>query len=44
MGEGMTEADINCFLVKPGDSVKADDPLVEVQTDKMTAVAPSATR
>jgi len=41
IGEGMTEADINCFLVKPGDMVKADDPLLEVQTDKMTAEIPS---
>ncbi len=41
IGEGMTEADINCFLVKPGDSVNIDDPLVEVQTDKMTAEIPS---
>lgn len=41
IGEGMTEADINCFLVKPGDIVKADDPLVEVQTDKMTAEIPA---
>ncbi|WP_436376323.1 dihydrolipoamide acetyltransferase family protein [Cytobacillus sp. BC1816] len=41
IGEGMTEADINCFLVKPGDAVKADDPLVEVQTDKMTAEIPA---
>ncbi len=41
IGEGMTEADINCYLVKPGDFVKADDPLVEVQTDKMTAEIPA---
>ncbi|WP_079508564.1 dihydrolipoamide acetyltransferase family protein [Mesobacillus jeotgali] len=41
IGEGMTEADINCYLVKPGDVVKADDPLVEVQTDKMTAEIPA---
>ncbi|WP_264739119.1 dihydrolipoamide acetyltransferase family protein [Cytobacillus firmus] len=41
IGEGMIEADINCFLVKPGDAVKADDPLVEVQTDKMTAEIPA---
>lgn len=41
IGEGMTEADINCFLVKQGDVVKADDPLVEVQTDKMTAEIPA---
>lgn len=41
IGEGMTEADINCYLVKTGDVVKADDPLVEVQTDKMTAEIPA---
>ena len=34
-------SDINCYLVKPGDFVKADDPLVEVQTDKMTAEIPA---
>ncbi|CEG27349.1 dihydrolipoamide acetyltransferase family protein [Bacillus sp. B-jedd] len=43
IGEGMAEASINCLLVKPGDFVKADDPLVEVQTDKMTAEIPSPT-
>ncbi|WP_409293202.1 dihydrolipoamide acetyltransferase family protein [Peribacillus sp. SCS-37] len=37
----MTEADINCLLVKAGDVVKADEPLVEVQTDKMTAEIPA---
>ncbi len=41
IGEGMTEAEINCFLVKPGDIVKADEPLVEVQTDKMIAEIPA---
>ncbi|WP_374049781.1 dihydrolipoamide acetyltransferase family protein [Neobacillus sp. PS3-34] len=41
IGEGMTEAEINCFLVKPGDIVNADEPLVEVQTDKMVAEIPS---
>lgn len=41
IGEGMTEADISSFLVKPGDTVKADDPLVEVITDKMTAEIPA---
>ncbi|MDZ5472777.1 dihydrolipoamide acetyltransferase family protein [Bacillus sp. 31A1R] len=41
IGEGMTEADINTFLVNIGDRVKADDPLVEVQTDKMTAEIPA---
>jgi 2-oxoisovalerate dehydrogenase E2 component (dihydrolipoyl transacylase) len=41
IGEGMTEATINCFFVKPGDFVKADQPLLEVQTDKMTAEIPA---
>jgi 2-oxoisovalerate dehydrogenase E2 component (dihydrolipoyl transacylase) len=41
IGEGMSEATINCFFVKPGDFVKADQPLVEVQTDKMTAEIPA---
>ncbi len=41
IGEGMTEAEINRFFVKLGDSVKVDEPLVEVQTDKMTAEIPA---
>lgn len=41
IGEGMAEATINCFFVKPGDFVKADQPLLEVQTDKMTAEIPA---
>ncbi|MCH1627940.1 dihydrolipoamide acetyltransferase family protein [Ferdinandcohnia quinoae] len=41
IGEGMTEANISSFLVKPGDIVKADDPLIEIQTDKMTAEIPA---
>jgi 2-oxoisovalerate dehydrogenase E2 component (dihydrolipoyl transacylase) len=41
IGEGMAEATINCFFVKPGDVVKADQPLLEVQTDKMTAEIPA---
>ena len=36
MGEGLTEGDIASFLVKEGDKIKADDPLVEIQTDKST--------
>jgi pyruvate dehydrogenase E2 component (dihydrolipoamide acetyltransferase) len=41
IGEGMTEADITHFFVKKGDRVKADDPIVEVQTDKMVAEIPA---
>ncbi|WP_029052531.1 dihydrolipoamide acetyltransferase family protein [Sporosarcina ureae] len=41
IGEGMTEAEILHYFVKPGDSVVADQALVEVQTDKMVAELPS---
>ncbi|MFC0522726.1 dihydrolipoamide acetyltransferase family protein [Pontibacillus salicampi] len=41
IGEGMTEAEVLHFFVKSGDAVKADDPLLEVQTDKMTAEIPA---
>lgn len=41
IGEGMTEGEILHYYVKPGDRVSSDQPLVEVQTDKMTAELPS---
>ncbi|MDQ0218733.1 2-oxo acid dehydrogenase subunit E2 [Peribacillus cavernae] len=41
IGEGMTEGEILHYFVKPGDQVQSDQPLVEVQTDKMTAELPS---
>ncbi|KMY55521.1 dihydrolipoyllysine acetyltransferase [Bacillus sp. FJAT-27231] len=41
IGEGMTEGEILHYHVKPGDRVTADQPLVEVQTDKMVAELPS---
>lgn len=41
IGEGMTEGEIVQYLVKVGDKVTVDQPLVEVQTDKMTAELPS---
>ncbi|HWO78325.1 MAG TPA: dihydrolipoamide acetyltransferase family protein [Bacillus sp. (in: firmicutes)] len=40
IGEGMTEGEILHYFVKPGDHVKSDQPLVEVQTDKMVAELP----
>ncbi|MFB7303698.1 dihydrolipoamide acetyltransferase family protein [Heyndrickxia sporothermodurans] len=43
IGEGMTEGEIVSYLVKVGDPVQSDQPLVEVQTDKMTAELPSPT-
>ena len=41
LGEGLTEAEIDRWLVKEGDTVAEDDPLVEVITDKATAEIPS---
>jgi pyruvate/2-oxoglutarate dehydrogenase complex dihydrolipoamide acyltransferase (E2) component len=41
LGEGLTEAEIDRWLVKEGDLVEEDDPLVEVITDKATAEIPS---
>ncbi|WP_010094297.1 dihydrolipoamide acetyltransferase family protein [Ornithinibacillus scapharcae] len=43
IGEGMTEGEIVSYLVKVGDAVKVDQPLVEMQTDKMVAEIPSPT-
>ncbi|RST72820.1 2-oxo acid dehydrogenase subunit E2 [Siminovitchia acidinfaciens] len=37
IGEGMTEGDIISYLVKEGENVSVDQPLVEVQTEKMVA-------
>lgn len=37
IGEGMTEGEVIHYLVKVGDSVMTDQPLVEIQTDKMVA-------
>ncbi|MRN06358.1 biotin/lipoyl-binding protein [Lactobacillus sp. 0.1XD8-4] len=36
MGEGLTEGDVASWLVKEGDAIKADDALIEIQTDKST--------
>ncbi|WP_197491577.1 dihydrolipoamide acetyltransferase family protein [Bacillus sp. SJS] len=41
IGEGMTEGDILHYFVKHGERVERDQPLIEVQTDKMTAELPS---
>lgn len=41
LGEGLTEAEIDKWLVKEGDVVVEDDPLVDVITDKATAEIPS---
>lgn len=41
LGEGVTEAEIDTWLVKEGDTVVEDDLIVEVITDKATAEIPS---
>ncbi|HUB06771.1 MAG TPA: dihydrolipoamide acetyltransferase family protein [Myxococcales bacterium] len=41
IGEGVIEGEVVRWLVKVGESVAADQPLVEVMTDKATVVIPS---
>lgn len=41
IGEGMNEGEVTNFFVKVGDEVTVDQPLVELQTDKMVAEIPS---
>ena len=41
IGEGVVEGEIIKWHVRPGQSVKEDDPLVEVMTDKATVMIPS---
>ncbi len=44
LGESVSEATIAKWFKKPGDAVKADEPLLELETDKVTleVTAPSA--
>jgi len=44
IGEGVVEGEIVKWLVKEGDSVTEDQPLVEVMTDKATVTIPSPKR
>lgn len=41
IGEGVAEGEIVQWLVNPGDTIKEDQALVEVMTDKVTAEIPS---
>jgi len=41
LGEGVTEGELVKWLVKPGDSIKPDQTIAEVMTDKATVEVPS---
>jgi 2-oxoglutarate dehydrogenase E2 component (dihydrolipoamide succinyltransferase) len=41
LGESVTEATIARWFKKPGEAVKIDEPLVELETDKVTVEVPS---
>jgi 2-oxoglutarate dehydrogenase E2 component (dihydrolipoamide succinyltransferase) len=41
LGESVTEATVAKWLKKPGDSVAVDEPLVELETDKVTVEVPA---
>ncbi len=41
LGEGMHEAEVRRWLVKPGNLVKQDQPMVEVETDKAVIEIPA---
>ena len=42
LGESVTEATIAQWLKKPGDAVALDEPLVELETDKVTVEVTAA--
>ena len=41
LGESVTEATIGKWFKKPGDAVAVDEPLVELETDKVTVEVPA---
>src|ERR1700691_4473367 len=41
MGESVTEATISKWFKKEGDTVKRDEPLLELETDKVTVEVPA---
>ncbi len=41
LGESVSEATVGRWFKKPGDVVKADEPLVELETDKVTLEVPA---
>jgi 2-oxoglutarate dehydrogenase E2 component (dihydrolipoamide succinyltransferase) len=43
LGESVTEATVSKWLKSQGESVSADEPLVELETDKVNVEVPSPT-
>ena len=41
LGESITEATVAKWLKKTGDAVEADEPIVELETDKVNLEVPS---
>lgn len=41
LGESVTEATVGQWFKKPGDAIQADEPLVELETDKVTVEVPA---
>ncbi len=41
LGESVTEATVGQWFKKPGEAVKADEPIVELETDKVTVEVPA---
>jgi len=41
LGENVTGGDVTRVLVKPGDALKKDQPVLELETDKATIEVPS---
>ena len=41
LGESITEATVSNWLKKEGDKVEADEPIVELETDKVNLEVPS---
>src|SRR5215468_5605693 len=41
LGESVTEATVGQWFKKPGDAVAVDEPLVELETDKVTVEVPA---
>src|SRR5436305_14955999 len=43
LGESITEGTLAQWLKKPGEAVKADEPIASLETDKVTVEVPSPT-